>query len=190
MVKKVSKTELVRMKSNQAMVVRKANQLKVTTVKQEDKAYDILKEIRAQQRLIEEKRISITGPLNQALRETNDMFKVISAPLKDAAKLINDRILEFKIAQDAKAEAKQAKKEKIQASHKARGHETHELVPEVAETGKSVMQKRWTYELVDIKKVPAKYLQLQLGPIRKAIDAGERKIPGLRIFQKPSLSVR
>jgi len=190
MAKVVSKAALARMKDNSAVVVTKAQKLTVISVVQENKAYDILKEVRAQEKLIEGKRTSITGPLNQSLRETNSMFKTLSAPLKEAGKIINDKILEFKLAQEKKAAAKMAKKEKIQASHAARGHETHELVPEVAETGKSTMQKRWTYDLVDISKVPARFLELNLGAVRQAIDAGERNITGLKIYQKAGLSIR
>jgi len=188
--KAISKTELARMRDNGAVVVTKANILTVTTITQENKAYEILKAIKAQLTLIEKKRTSITGPLNQSLREANTMFKTLAKPLNDARKIINDKVLEFKLAQEEKAAKKMATKEKIQASHVARGHEAHELVPEVAETGDSVMQKRWTYDLVDISKVPAEYLQLNLGAIRKAINGGEQNIPGLKIYQKPTLSVR
>ena len=189
-VKVVSKAELARIEDRTNIVVSSANSLKVTNIKQENKAYDVLKLVKNQLKMIEGKRTAITVPLNQSLNETNAMFKTLAAPLKEAQKIINDKVLEFKLAQEEIAAKKMATKEKIQASHKARGHETHELVPEVAETGTTPMQKRWTYDVLDIYEVPIKYLQLNLSEIRKAIDGGERKIAGLKIYQKPSLSIR
>lgn len=189
-VKVVSKAELARIEDHTSVVVSKAGRLVVASVAQENKAYDVLRQIKVQLKMIEAKRTAITKPLNQSLKEANAMFKTLAAPLKEAEKLIGDKVLEFKLVQEEKAAREQAKKEKIQASHRARGHKTHELVPVVADTGSSVTQKRWVYDLVDIKKVPAKYLELQLGVVRKAIDAGERRITGLKIYQKASLSVR
>lgn len=189
-VKVVSKVELARIESRSSGIIKIAGGLIVSNIKQEGYAYDCLKQVKDRLKMIEKKRTAITGPLNQSLKEANTLFKTLATPLKDAAKIINDKILEFKLDQEKIAAAKMVKKEKIQASHKARGHETHELVPEIAETGKSTMQKRWVYEVVDFRKIPHKYLELQLGRIRKAIDDGERKIAGLKIYQKSSLSIR
>lgn len=187
---KVSKTELARMEDNKSVMVTKANKIVVTSVAQENNAYKVLGDVVIQLRMIEKKRTAITVPLNQSLRETNAMFKLITAPLEGAKTVINDKILEFKLEQEKIAVAKMVKKEKLQASHKARGHETHELVPEIVETGESVMQKRWTYEVMDFSMIPHQYLQLNLGVIREAINGGVRNIAGLNILQKAGLSIR
>ena len=189
-VKVVSKAELMRMEDGSSVIISRAKLLTVTSVKLEDRAYNILKEVNSHLKMIEKKRMAITVPLNQSLREANALFKPLSVPLENVKKIINDKILEFKLSEEAKADAEMERREKIQESHKAKGHKTTELVPVIAETGKSTMQKRWTYDMTDIKKVPAKYLQLNLGVIQKAINVGERKIPGLRIYQKSSLSIR
>lgn len=189
-VKVVSKAELARIEDGSGVIISTAGRLVISNVKQEDYAYDCLKKIKTQLDLIEKKRTAITGPLNQSLTEANALFKPLSTPLKAAKKIINDKILEFKLAGEEKADAEMKRREKIQESHKAKGHKTTELVPVIAETGKSTMQKRWTYDMTDIKKVPAEYLQLNLGAIQKAINAGERKISGLKIYQKSSLSIR
>jgi len=186
----VARNELSAIESRTAAIVFPAHKLEVTTVEQENKALTILKAIKGQLDMIEEKRVSITQPINQSLRRTNDMFKKLSVPLTQADEIIRRKILAFRTEQDEKANREQARREAIQESHRERGHETKELAPVVAETGNSVTEMRWTYDVVDIRKVPKEYVELNLGAIRKAIIGGMRNIPGLRIYQKPVLSVR
>lgn len=64
-------------------------------------------------------------------------------------------------------------------------------------------QKRWTYKVVDLKKVPRKYLAVVIdqGPKRGQLDsghklvvaeiaAGTREIKGLEIYQKSHVAIR
>lgn len=46
----------------------------------------------------------------------------------------------------------------------------------------------WTWELVDLTWVPKQYLAVDAGAVTRAVRAGERNIPGIRIFEKPSVS--
>lgn len=48
----------------------------------------------------------------------------------------------------------------------------------------------WTFEVVDINAVPREYLVLDETAVRRAIQAGIREIPGLKIYQKPLLYIR
>ena len=178
----IASHELVKIKSRTATVIAPANRIIVSTVKGENKALDILKAIKEQLTLIENKRTSITKPINESLRITNAMFKELSLPLKTADGIIRNKVLAFRQIQEEKAAREQTRREAIQQSHADRGHETTELDQVQANVGNSTTEKRWTYDLVNIKKVPAKYLQLNLGEIRKAIVAGERNIPGLKIY--------
>jgi hypothetical protein len=50
--------------------------------------------------------------------------------------------------------------------------------------------KRWVFELVNLKEVPVEYLQVNETAIREAIAKGTRLIPGIKIFQQESLSIR
>jgi len=186
----IAKSELVKIESRTAEVIAPARVLKVTTVAQENRALEALRLIKGQLTLIEKKRTSITKPINESLRTTNAMFKELSEPLKTADKIIRNKVLLFRAEQQDKADKERIRRENIQASHEAKGHEIHELVPVEADVGNSTTEMRWTYDLVDIKKVPKEYIELNLGAIRKAISGGERNIPGLKIYQKPVLSVR
>lgn len=54
----------------------------------------------------------------------------------------------------------------------------------------STVKKIWAFELVDLSQVPVEFCVLDQVKVNQAIRAGAREIPGLRIFQKDSLSVR
>jgi hypothetical protein len=58
-------------------------------------------------------------------------------------------------------------------------------------SGTTQVRMVWTYEVVPGKEaeIPREYLALDSGLVRRAIQDGKREIPGLRIFQKPSVAV-
>jgi hypothetical protein len=49
---------------------------------------------------------------------------------------------------------------------------------------------RWTFELTDTTQIPREYLVVDEAAIRKAVNAGVRTIPGVKIFQTESLALR
>lgn len=54
----------------------------------------------------------------------------------------------------------------------------------------STVRTVWSFRLVDLKKVPAQYIQLNETAIRQAIKDGERHIDGLEIFQQSQVAIR
>lgn len=46
----------------------------------------------------------------------------------------------------------------------------------------------WTYELIDLSKVPREYLKLDEGAVNSAVKSGVREIAGIRIYQKEIIS--
>lgn len=60
-------------------------------------------------------------------------------------------------------------------------------------SGTSTIRKDWTYEVVSLDELAKSRVDLVIEnsvAIRQAIRNGEREIPGLRIYQKETLSVR
>jgi len=62
--------------------------------------------------------------------------------------------------------------------------------PVLTEQPKSNIRKTWDWELIDISQVPVAYLMPYADKIKEAIKEGERNIPGIRIYQKETLSLR
>lgn len=48
----------------------------------------------------------------------------------------------------------------------------------------------WDFEIIDKAQIPLEFLKVDEIAIRNAIRAGEREISGVKIFQKPQLSLR
>lgn len=48
----------------------------------------------------------------------------------------------------------------------------------------------WNFEIIDKAQIPLEFLKVDETAIRNAIRAGEREISGVKIFQKPQLSLR
>lgn len=52
------------------------------------------------------------------------------------------------------------------------------------------LTKRWTFEITDISQVPREFLQVDEKKVKEAITAGTRSIPGVRIYQDESITLR
>jgi hypothetical protein len=183
--------EVVQKAENEAMLMTKqAEAIQVTTTEQEEEAYLALTQIKQAIKTIENKRKEITKPLNASLKAANAMFKKLAAPFVEADRIVRDKVMDFRQAQEEKAQKELERRQKIQAAHEAKGHETHEIIQPKVEVAKTtVTTKRWTFELVDINKVSREYLVLDSVAVNKAIRNGIREIDGLDIFQVEGLRV-
>ena len=186
----ITKAESYKIKKVNSSMVLKASRLIIKTTTGEDNAYDVLTVIKERLKFIEGKRTAITKPLNKSLKEVNALFKELSQPLKDADAIIRTKVLGFRNEQRLIAEKEEAKRHKLQAAHAAKGHKVHAPAVVEAVVGKSTTQKRWVFEVLDIMKVPKEYLVIDSAEVNDAIADGKRDIPGLKIYQKETLSVR
>jgi len=186
----VPASELVKFRQANTSIIGNANALLVNTAPSENRAYEILKLIAAKKKEIKKRKEEIIKPMNASLKAARALFAEVEAPLLEADIILRDKILAFQQEQQAKAAKEMERREKIQATHEAKGHQTYELAEVEPDVGESVTVKRWTYEMIDESKLPRKYLCADLGKIRAAVNDGERDIPGLKIFQKEGISVR
>lgn len=162
-----------------------------------DAANDILVKITAGLKEIEKKRKSFTAPLNQSLKEINSSFKRITEPITAAKQALSQRLMSWRSAEQRrireeqeKARREEERRRKIQEAHAAKGHNVSEdITPvekpmpfSVSDTTKTRLQ--WTYDILDESQIPRKYLVLDKGAITKAVHAGIRDIPGVKIYQK------
>lgn len=52
------------------------------------------------------------------------------------------------------------------------------------------LTKRWVFEVTDAAQVPRAYMQVDEKLVRQAVADGARSIPGVRIYQEESISIR
>lgn len=57
-------------------------------------------------------------------------------------------------------------------------------------SGSATRRKVWTGEVVDESQVPRQYMTVDQKKINAAVKAGEREIPGVKIYEKASLAVK
>lgn len=87
-----------------------AREFKIATPEAALAAGEDLKRIKTLTKQVEEKRTTITGPINKALKEVNALFKPAQEWLGQAEKLLKSKLLEFqseqaRIAREAQAKA-------------------------------------------------------------------------------------
>jgi len=180
-------------------------------VKTEDDCKDLTEALGQASKLrnsLDEKRKEIIKDADGFVRSINAFVKSFRDTLltvdREGKKKIGDFTykLEMKRREDQKAmEDEQARQqEEINKAAKKKHIEPVTLPTMVAPQKKGPVRSGsgassstrmvWTFEVVSMEKVPRKYLMLDTHCIKKAIDAGIRSIEGLRIYEKPQVSVR
>lgn len=206
----VQGTIKVLLAQSRALVIRSEEDL--------DVAGGLLQEIKARFNEAEGLRKSLTAPVNLHLKKLNGMFKPLTEALTAAEAGLKKQILDFRTRQqDIAAEQaervrqEQARMAMADASRRAEAAETAEearsiraeavdqvkaiqtadayVAPPARAAGVSV-RTLWDWEVVDLAQVPIEFIEVDGAAIRKAIAAGVRSIPGVKIFQRESVAVR
>lgn len=154
---------------------------------EEDQSFaaEILREIKVKHEEVEKKRTSITKPLNQALREVNNLFR----PLKQALEK-SEKLLKYKIAEYQQEQEKENARRLIEAAQSDSPEEAQEALSSIQSTtspkGVNVRYK-WKAKIVDESKIPRKYLVPDVSLIEA--DA-PNKIPGVEFVKMPIVTAR
>lgn len=193
-----NEVELQNIESKISPIVVKANEYVVATIADVENASAFLKEIKDMEKIVEDKRITFTKPLNESLKNINGTFKKMKEPLEQARGLLTGKILTWKRIESERVEAEQAAWRKIQEAEAELRKLNHEpevevepiiVAPVVNKIGNMQTVKRWTFEIIDFSKVPDIFKAINAVEINAAIRSGNRDIPGLKIYQEESLSI-
>ena len=180
-------------------------------------AVDMLTEIKNRVKQIEGERTALVKPLNDTVKNLNAKFKNLTQPLEEAESALRSKVLVYqrqveaearKAAEEERARIQEALRlEAEKAAEQGQQEEAQQLIhaAQVVQVkpeeqgrggflgGKSSIQKRWTYEVTDIAALAASNPHLvepNSAAIGGLIRGGVRELPGVRIFQTESLSVR
>jgi len=215
----LSQQQIQVVESKVSLLCNRANGFVVGNEDDVNLASEFLKRIRDTEKKIEKKRLEFTQPLNQSLKAINATFKKLIEPLSGARKILSDKVLMWRKKEEEKArieeeKRRKAEEEKIRKIREAEIEEAkkEEMIEKVIETeiekvietekakpaiekpqatiGKTQARKVWAFEVVDFSQVPDKYKMINQVEINADIRAGERKIAGLKIYQKEILSIR
>jgi len=188
----VSKKEIQVLEKQATPLIKKAVDYKIKSVEDVEKASIILKQLSDTIKVIEAKRLEFTKPLNQSLTAINASFKQVKAPLITTKAFLSSRIMKWRRVESERIEKEEARRRKIQEAHEKKGHEVK--APVIMErpqksVGHFRTRKVWTFEVVNFTKVPNDYKEIDRVQVNAAIRLGERKIPGIRIYQKEQPSI-
>ena len=189
---KITQEEIQVLENRISPLIEEADSYVVNSVETVEVASSFLKRIRDTERVIEEKRLEFTKPINQSLKAINETFKRLAEPLKQARTLVTGKILAWKRAEAERIAKEEERRRKIQEAHKEAGHKaTSPVIMErpKKKIGNVQSRKVWTFKVVNFSKVPDEFKNLNQVAVNLAIRDGARSIEGLEIFQEEKLSI-
>lgn len=199
----VETPELKKSQSLIPVVEKNVKNVVITNDTQALKADAVLTQIKTVENDFEKQRLFFTKPLNDQLTNINKLFKGFTLPLVEMKKVVSDKILAYRVEQEAaqreqqrKAEIEAAKlQKKLDKQAEKNGVEAPKvnmpvIAPVASRLGNSTVRKTWSYRVKSISLVPPEYFMIDDAKIKQAIRDGHREIKGLEIFQESSLSTR
>lgn len=122
------------------------------------------------------------------LNSFKSTIKNLAAAALEQAETIDELLDAFGTDEDKTAVAEQ--KEAIAATAAAVDRVPAHISAAPAVAPVKGTTKRWVFEVEDASLVPREYLVVNETAIRKAVNEGARTIPGVRIYQDESISLR
>lgn len=182
-----AKVELTRAQEGLVMI----QGISVTDQDSQQFAAEILRDVKDELTALEEKRTSITSPMNKALKAVNDLFRPVKLALEAAEKHLKGEIAQYQTTCEVRNHlALHEAAAAPTAAEAADALASHTLVETPA--GVSVRHV-WRYEVIDETKVPREYLCVDFIKISQLTrGAGDRmpKVAGIRFFKEPIVSSR
>lgn len=153
----------------------------------------------------ETRRREIIAPLQNQIKEINAAFESITLPILTADKVTRNKISEFQRAEDMRRQtAEEVNELRMTAAKKEAAlnngeiSESVQLVDVPLEVPKKIstdlgsvgqrMVAKW--ETIDFSQVPDEYKMIDAAKVGKVVRAGLRNIPGIRIWEEPTLVVK
>lgn len=187
--------------------------LKVTDKASEQQATNLLLQLRSIKKEGKEKLDFLVKPLKDHVKRIEAEFKPGFEKLDVAEKELGQKVIGWRQMEMRFAEEERVKQARLADEAAAKGNQKKAMEHAVAavsvetpsrvthasaEVSASVTniaraqvssQKRWTFEVETMGKVPREYLELDTAKVNQAIRSGLRTIPGLKIFQKENLTI-
>ena len=207
LVKPDANTEVMKFYA-QAVSLRDVAKARVITTNDDLKpANDDLIIIRTVKRSIEEMRKEYLAPFHAHVKETNEGYHTLMAPIEEADKLTSDKMLAFEMEQSRKRKEAEA----IEADRLALARREAELnageftvslepvekpeaVPRLVRSamGSSGQRANWTYEITDLDALPRWCMIPDAAMLASTARTHHDKkpIPGVRFYNQPSIATR
>ena len=154
---------------------------------------------------MEGKRKEYVVPLQNQVKEFNEAFKTLMAPIEEADRITRTKMLAFTREQERirqeQEEINRKRQEAAESEMKLKGELSEsvnlvEVAPEApkrvsTEMGTTGQRDNWKWEVTDFALVPDEYKMINpalLTPAAKSYK-DTRTIPGIRIYNEPGITV-
>ena len=182
-----------------------------------DEAYevtlDITKQVKDVAKELKEQKEKFTKPMNESLKNIRDFFRPYEEKLVATEKDLKQKMSAYISEKERAAAAEQARLDAIREKANAKREEKHEEViqtpvkqveevPKTVKTniGSSTISKVWKHRIVSIEALPVNVKRAIFAEaytrglidtvIKKFVDAGEREISGVEIYQDNQVNIR
>jgi len=171
-------------------------------------AIDDLGRVKQRGKEIETRRKGYSEPLGIITKRINGLFMPIINTFENAERLLKTKIGNYQIVKEkaareererldreyqkaVAAEEKKAEKKGIEPKYVPPPAFVEEISPTTrGSAGSATVKMVWKHEVIDASKVPLMYCSPDPAKIRTAVASGVRKMPGVRIWEEPSVAVR
>lgn len=166
-------------------------------------ATDDLSIIAKVKKALEEKRREYLKPLQDHVKEINEVFKTLTYPIEEANRVTRSKILAFQAEQDRirreQEEINRKRQEAAEAEMRLTGElsESVNLVEVSPEAPKKISTEMGTvgqrmirkYRVINFAELPDQYKIENSALLNKVVKAGIPTIPGVEIYEEPILTV-
>jgi len=159
----------------------------INTDEDEQFVATLLRSVKDKHDFGDEKRKTITKPLNDALRATNALFKPALESLKEVEALLKGKISDYVARKQAANVA--ALHAASQAATPEQAVRAIDMTAPVAPPQGVSVRYVWRLEVVDPDAVPREFCSPDDDKIKAALSVGIH-VPGVRTFQEPIVSSR
>lgn len=182
-------TQAVELAQQQAESLAENSRIKVNSGPTFNSAKAQLIELKKVKKFITEKKESITKPLNEALKNTRELFKPVEVKIETIEKYLNGELLTYnrKLIDEQKKREAEAVKKVEEATAKGEEVKIDKIVKKVENVQEKIEQiKTRTIKklrIIDKTKIPFDYLEPNEVKIKQALAQGVN-IPGAELYDE------
>lgn len=168
-----------------------------TVANDDDSAFaaDLIREVKAKHKELDDRRKEVTGPLNQTVKTINGWFKPALDTLESAEKKLKAKVALYLTEREAKAREALALAAAAQTAQEASAALASAPAPAAMPQGMS-MRQIWKWRIVDESAVPRSFCAVDSSRVdaelRGALRDGSTPpaIAGIEFYQEASMAVR
>jgi len=207
----MQETQLAELRTQSSHFPERAGFIVVNSQNTLNRANDFLKDIKAFLKHLDDFFDENINRLHKAHKEAKAQKTHFEEPPKKALAIVREEIRKYlvgqeKIRREAEEKARQEREKKFEEARElekeGKKEEAEQIredetalaptLPEVDKAEGTHLRKHWTWEIVDIDKVPKEYFVIDALKINSIVRGMKSKtnIPGIRAFQESTISTR